>query len=528
MKLVSAVTALVAAFAVGTEAVKKQRVSRRELNQRMKNGNVNKATLMRGAKPHSAEAKKRALENQQFEISGMYSIQFESCFSLTTSYNEVFEDNDNVLMSMFSQGTIKPLESYAIFKLCYGDNCSGSSLSYVVDLDTYVQSLIDYLPDQMEGFCEACKENAETCQAMLYGGQYGNYGNRKLSEFEKRMLGDNQIVRQLNCNLCAEYNCLDDDDNNNESGFEDASEWLEDITGCKETGISYQGGYQNANGQYYQQQNDDDGAELFAGIICNGDGTGIEVGMFYDDECKVYLPNEAYSNYMSYYDSNYQAMTKEIIEFTFSKNVFSCKEEEIVYTVYDVSDYNGQYQNNNYDQDYGVSEYCQNLFEGDEYAPVDMSTCSNGNYNNYNNAGNYYDKYENYNEQYENYNQQKSYDWYSYEISEDDALNLAVVCSTAKKLDGQLNTYYNTANGSIYSYSGSSSAADDFMDVIENESIFKKGLSAGATFGIVALAGLLIGAGAALYMKFKASSGDDNKNVGLIDPPEPVTEFEAA
>jgi len=526
MKFVSAVTALIAAFSVGAEAAKKNRVSRRELNQRMKKGQFNKATLMAGAKPHSADAKKRALggnNDDGFILSSYNSIQFQSCFSLTTSYEEAFEGDDNTMLSLFSQGAIMPLESYAVFKICYGDNCSGSSLEYVVDLNTYVQALINYLPDQMDGFCEACKQNAESCQAMLYGNYGGQYGgNRKLSDFQERMLEKSQLVRQLDCNLCAEYNCLDDDDNNNEDGFEQAAEWLGDITECKETGIQYQGGYQEYNGQYYQNQNDkNEGAELFAGIICNGDGSGLEIGMFYDEDCKVYLPKESFSDYMSYYDATYQDMTKEIIEYTFSEKAFSCKEQEIVYTLYDVNQYNGRYgynYNNNWNNDEDeISEYCEGIVNG-ETTPVDLSTCGSS-YNNYNN---------NYNQKYQNYdggNYGYQYDWYTFEISEEYSLDMSSVCSAVKKA-GEYHTYYNTELGSTYSYA-SSSAADEFIEVLESESTFGFGLSGAAKFGIVALVGVIGGALAALYMKFKDSSGDD-KNSALIEPEVATTEFEAA
>ena len=97
MKFVSAVTALVAALAVGSEAAKpkNKRVSRRELNQRMKNGQFDKATIVKNAKPHSAAAKKRALD-EGMTITGNYSVQFQSCFSLTTSYEELFEDGATI------------------------------------------------------------------------------------------------------------------------------------------------------------------------------------------------------------------------------------------------------------------------------------------------------------------------------------------------------------------------------------------------------------------------------------------------
>lgn len=508
MKFISAVTALVAAMAVGSEAAK-PKVSRRQLNQRAREGKLDKRTLMAGAKPHSEAAKKRALGNDS-AITGAYSVQFQSCFSMTTSYEDMFDgDEDGAMtMSLMSAGEAMALESYAVFRLCYGTTCDSSTvLEYIVDLNTYVQSLINYLPEQMEGFCDACQENADTCQAM-YGYQ-GGYGNRerKLGEFQQRVL-ENQVVRQLDCELCMEYNCLADDDNGEAENFEKASEWITEISECKETGIQYMGGYQN-NGGYYQQQ--EEGAEMFAGIICNSAGTGIEIGMFYDEECKVYLPGQDYSTYMSYYDATYQSMTKELVEFTFSDNVFSCKEEEIIYTTQDLSQYNGYYGNQNWDNDDDdVAEWCEILISGDISTPTDMATCGKqygGNYGNY--YGNYYNNYGNGGSAY-------TYDWYTYDISEDDALDMSAVCEKIKEMEGQVSTYYSSNSANLYTYSrSSSSAAEDFG----SEIVYKKKMSGAAKFGIVALVGLLIGAGAALYLKFVKTGGDD-KNVGLIDPEE--------
>lgn len=533
MKFISAVTALVAAMAVGSEAAKPKKVSRRELNHRMKNGQFDKKTLLAGAKPHNDAAKKRRLGNDNaYYFTGDHSIQFKSCFSLTTSYQDMFEgDEGSIVMNLFSQGELMAIESYAIFTVYY--STAGTAEEYVVSLATYLESLVNYLPDQVEGYCEACKENFDTCYSQLYSQGYGNnanaqynaydnnyngnnvnnvnynYGGRKLLEVE-RVLQDNQVVRQLDCGLCEEYGCVDfssDDqkDAEDQNGFASASEWLEEISQCKETGVAYQGGYQNGGGYYYNQQQGGDGEQLFAGMICNGDGSGVEIGLFYDEECKLYLPNESFQNYMSYYDKTYLEMTKEVIEFTFSDNVFSCKEQEIVYTTQNMGDYGGQqyYGNYNWNQNADeddIAEWCEGILMAESI--VDMSSCG---------TGGYYSKY--------NYGgvdddevtaQMSYYDWYRFEISEDDAEDMATVCGVARK--DSMHTFYNTNNGNLYSYTSGSSDSD-FLE----SSQIKKGASAGAVFGWIIVIGLAAGAGVALYMK---ADGKDDKNVGLIDPEE--------
>merc|ERR1712176_1256464 len=219
----------------------------------------------------------------------------------------------------------------------------------------------------------------------------------------------------------------------------------------------------------------------------------------------------------------------EIVEFTFSDAVFSCRDQEIVYTTQDMSQYGGYYENNNWENgDDDIAEWCETLVGGEISDPIDMSSC--GMYNYYNNGGNYNGGNNQYQERYDQYQNQDQanqymyqYDWYRYEISEDDALDMMEVCKLTKQMGGELHTYYNTNNGNMYSYSGSgmTDTIEEFLEVSEGNSGFLRSskLSAGAKFGIVAAIGLVIGAVVALFLRFKASTVDD-KNVGLIDPDE--------
>merc|ERR1740130_2529185 len=172
---------------------------------------------MSKATPHSDAAKKRKLD--EVEITGVHSVQFQNCFSLTESYEEIFEnDDDGTGMMLMSQGKLLPMRSYSIFRLCYNSNCNSyNPMDYVVDLDTYIQALVNYLPTQMENFCEGCQDNYDSCMSLMYGGygngnnngqqqqnsynngynnnnNNGNGYNRKLADlhdFEQRVLNDN-------------------------------------------------------------------------------------------------------------------------------------------------------------------------------------------------------------------------------------------------------------------------------------------------------------------------------------------------
>ena len=610
MKVFQAAIALVAAIATtdGADAAKPKNKQewKKTLDHRMKNGLFDKATLMSKATPHSDAAKKRKLD--EVEITGVHSVQFQNCFSLTESYEEIFEnDDDGTGMMLMSQGKLLPMRSYSIFRLCYNSNCNSyNPMDYVVDLDTYIQALVNYLPTQMENFCEGCQDNYDSCMSLMYGGygngnnnnnqnynvnyqsngsgSYNNNGqqqqnsynngynnnnnnnngngyNRKLADlhdFEQRVLNDNgQVVKQLDCYLCDTYGCLKEEDDDNENdmyGFEAATEWLEDLSQCKETGISYSGGYGGGynNNNNNNNNNNGDGNELYGGFVCNADGNGVEIGLFLDEECVLYLPNEPYSNYMSYFDQTYIEMTKEIIEFTFSSAVFSCKDEEVTWTTQDVSGYNMYNYDGNGDGDGDVAEWCEDLFDGDS-VPVDVNTCGmySNNYNNNNqnnqqnqNAEDYNYNDQNYQQYYgnteEGYQQQADddyqykYDWYRFEIDEESSLDMYTVCTTMKRSGGDLHTFYNSDNGALYNY-GSSSASDSISEFLEDTdtevsygttaALYARAqkLSGVEKFGIVAGTGVLVGAAAALYLKFR-SSAEDSKNIGLMDDDDDAVE----
>jgi len=633
-----ALFAAIATFGANAAVPNSKRNLKKLLDHRMKNGLYDKRTLVKGAQPYSDAAKDHeARRKLDYDITGAFSIQFQSCFSLTTSYEDIFDDNDQgggLKMGMFQNGELIALKSYAIFRLCYNGQCGSNGnngmLDYVVDLDTYVQALVNYLPDQMEGFCEGCMENQESCLMVLYGGyagayqngnQYayrqnynandnnynganvnnvnynygGNYGgnqannayqggyngdydngnddngngyqggyynnnggqqqqgqayqngydnggNRKLielHEFEKRVLQNGQVVKQLDCNLCQQYGCLNDDDSDNDVyGFEAASEWLQETAECRETGVQYSGYSSNNNNGYYQQGGGDEN-EIFAGFICNSDGSGVELGLFLDEECVLYMTNEPYSNYMSYFDQTYVQMTKEIIEFTFSNAVLSCKEEEITYTTQQVSQYGMyNYQDWNGQDDDNLAEFCDELISGD-YEPVDISSCGalNGNYYqqqyNQNYQENYYQQYQ---QEDENMQYQYQYSWYRYEITLENSYDMYSVCQYMKKNEDGLHTFYNSNNGNMYDYASTAYTASDtiseFMEGSDNEveyvessalSFYNRAqnLNAAQKFGIVAGTGIIVGAAIALFLRFRTSSAD-SKEEALIDDDDAV------
>eukprot|EP00980_Cylindrotheca_fusiformis_P018582 scaffold6158_cov67-Cylindrotheca_fusiformis.AAC.3 len=87
---------------------------------------------------------------------------------------------------------------------------------------------------------------------------------------------------------------------------EEAAEWLENVAQCQQlnydegyaiysnNGYSYTRSYSSYNGNRYQSQEQQQQQyeqqqaqqyEMYAGMMCNAAGTGMEIGIFLDDEC---------------------------------------------------------------------------------------------------------------------------------------------------------------------------------------------------------------------------------------------------
>jgi hypothetical protein len=494
-----------------------------KLKARMKNGQFNKQTLMRAAKPYG-DSTKRMLDQggqQYFYINGDYSVSFDSCFSLTVQDEDLF---DEYIINYAKKGQVIAQKSYVLFNVCLTEDCyyaeDDAKMTFITDLGTFFQAFADFLPNQLEEYCQGCQENEGYCtgelQAEYYeeeaaeGEEEGDADNegrrRKLSKLvpKHRKLddnGDDRVVAYIDCDLCYENNCLQEQNNynngnynngnynngnnnngNNQYDMEDALDWLEGLSGCEQIGNDGDDNYnQNNYNNYYSNNNDDSGSELFAGLICNDDGTGVEIGVFLNDECTLYAKNMAYSAVMSYSDKRYYEMSQEVVEYMFT-NDFSCYQPEIYYTnpwteqqeqyEQEAQNYNYNYNNNqnqnqsqysNYYSAPEASEWCQNLFDGEMEAlnlydcgvsDDDQSNYQNNYNDNGNNNGNQYDQY------------LYTYGaWYSYDISEEAASDAGEVCLVVQSMQGEYSTVYDKQkSGALFDYSkekGSSAFSDE-------------------------------------------------------------------
>jgi len=486
----------------------KKAISGKDLKARMKKGQFNKNSLMRGAKPYNANTA-RKLEEQEWEINGEYSIQFNSCLSLTIADEDLFDEN---YIGLAKEGLITAQKSYILFDVCYTQDCyyqeDNAKMTFITDVGTFFQSFADFLPNQVQNYCEGCQQNEDYCfgniqqeeeeeeeQQEEESGEESeeedneeegeeNEGGRKLSKIAKknksRKLANNKVVEYIDCNVCFEYECYDDENENENNGddevyeFEDAIEWVNGLAECQEV----------EDAQW-------NGLELYAGLICNAEGTGVEIGVFLDNDCAMYTNQKSYSNIMSYADKEYYSMSQEVVEYMFT-NDFSCYQPEIEYTnPYEEQEEEEEQDENEEYEAPEAAEWCQNLFDGD-FEATSLYDCG-------------VDANEEQEEQEEEeYDENMGYyDWYSYQLSQDAVDDEQATCEVIQSLEGEYNTVYDKeGSGMMYDYTRNSKSSKNIS---------------GGKGGIIALVVILLigaAAGAAYFMQGKSSS---DKKAPLIN-----------
>jgi hypothetical protein len=317
----------------------------------------------------------RNLEEEEWEITGDYSVRFNECLSLSVLSNQEDGDNngdDNNNNNLSSTATA----DYVILDVI--SSYDGSVRNFAIDLSTFVTTLVNYIPDQMESYCEAC--DYDYC---LYGGDNANGDDANNDDQDQQQedgegddnQGDDRRLRHLEqndgkivyveCDMCNSLSCFDDDENqqqddgnNNVLTNEYAVEWLLDLGECQAIDEDNSYNYYNNNG--YQ---------LYAGYACNSDGTGMEIGVFQDEDCSVLSSDTSFGDVLASGGNaaTYQSMTANLVRRVFAQ-YFDCMNTEYVNPNQDADDNEEGDDENDEDGDFEANEYCQQLLEENSFA----------------------------------------------------------------------------------------------------------------------------------------------------------------
>merc|ERR1712151_284807 len=154
------------------------------------------------------------------------------------SYDDEMAENEEA-------GSGLATNRFVIFRLCPSESCSYSYGEYLVDMEIYLQSAVEYHQEQQEGMCNYCNE--------IYASD--DDGNaRKLRKLEQA----------VSCDTCVEE--CEDIENMEDNGYVDATNFIQ----CQQLGE--QG----------------DGTAYYAGAMCSSSGERIKIGVLSDEDCSQY------------------------------------------------------------------------------------------------------------------------------------------------------------------------------------------------------------------------------------------------
>lgn len=336
-------------------------------------GHFDQEKLLKNAVPYKHAVRRRAQDGvdeanqdgyassgyeenyQRVEVTSNFRVQFNSCLTLETENYNILLDN---LVNYAKDGALVSVRNYVLFDVCDGEGCEPQT--FMVDLMTFIEAVMDYGPARQALICDACQTyGEEVCGKTYYynGGSSNqnnqNNGGRKLSSTQY------EIFDESTCSLCESYECSYDSEGDQEKNFANIEGWIAEIAECKQNNVQW------------------NGLNTYSGWMCNADGSGIEIGVFIDQYCRMYNRELNYAAVMADEDYQYFFQSQDIIPHMFT-DIIGCNDLSTIQFVDEETYETMQASQNNYyyaNQGYGsVGDGCGFLFYG-EFTPRSLSYC---------------------------------------------------------------------------------------------------------------------------------------------------------
>lgn len=315
-----------------------------------------------------------------------------------------------------------------------------------------------YMANQADGnhvnkvTCDQCVEEC-----------YEDDGNISQSKLQAEMYASGKISQDEDGNNNNNQNNYNQEsayqEQEAEIEFDSLAEWVAEITSCKDSGY------------VYNNQN------LFAGFMCNSDGSGIEIGLFLDEYCSIYTKEQSFSAAATYSGGDeltYASQANKIVTYPFINNI-DCGDTMTFATPWGAVQNNGNYYTS-------VSSYCTSLFGS---GAINLDDCTDAGSSSGNQNG--------YQQQYYNDNGYQSiydYTFYKYMLSQKDLRTPGTVCSVVKKSQGEHRSIFDSSQGSVYDYSARQEMIKEQRNAMRGE---RKGLKFfGLFFGFAVAAWALV------------------------------------
>jgi len=274
-------------------------------------------------------------EEVEVDLTG-YSLQFEKCQFVKAYNDELAEDEDSE--------TVLGTQRFVLFKLCPTDqSCKYNYGEYMVDLDEYLEAMVEYQKELLEDTCKACEEN---CQAEEEEEEDADQEEDKDEEDgDEEGEGDNEDRRRrrrrlvdVDCDTCQD-DC-DEYENLNDNGMYDATDFIE----CQ---------------MIYDPEDDGSGA-YYAGPMCASNGEKIKIGVFSDENCYTRAYGQKIDSYLVDNDGNTAELYYKTLKATYQDVSISCiqvEEEE------EKDDEDENEDNEEEEKEAEVLELCQKIYE---------------------------------------------------------------------------------------------------------------------------------------------------------------------
>jgi len=311
---------------------------------------------------------------------------------------------------------------------------------------------------------DGAEEGGEDAEGEGEGEDRRRLTKSKYSKKIERKLANKDYI---DCNQCETYDCfvdeedLDDSVQSQEEIDNYISEWIEELAGCQETGVQW------------------NGMDVYTSVMCSPYGDGVELAVFVDEECTMYTNQLAFTDVYNpdgNQDDNQADNGSNIDYFTYVEGYIKTAFSEV--TSCGKQEFDDPEEEENDDEaedeevDYEMNDYCQGVLDGDL---VDFNNCGADE-----------------GDAQEGEEQENDYEWYSYDMAEADDLNQ--VCAVVNQMEGEFSYVYDEeGSGTWYerSRSGTILTGDEQNPLIERLTTLSPAIIAGIVAGIVVLLSML-------------------------------------
>lgn len=217
-----------------------------------------------------------------------------------------------LIQYIIEKGQLRSVQNFVLFNVCKTlDGCSTGKPSlentYMVDLNTWVMAMIDFLPDEKDLYCQGCWNQYEYCAGYL--------GTGADSDESTAFFYDDIKFEVVDCKQCEKYGCYNaDGDVYEQNDWDGVAQWIASLAQCQATGEQW------------------GGLDLSTGFMCNEYGDGLEIATFLDQECTLYNTQKAYRNVLNTTSEEYTYYykSKVVMKFIFD-SMFDCYGGDVLF-----------------------------------------------------------------------------------------------------------------------------------------------------------------------------------------------------